>query len=173
MAKSDITLPDGTNITIEGSPEEIAKVISLYGGSARQDASRDTKKQTSVRTPKNSSNQDKKDMVLEVVNSIKNADDIEEIEKRILEKSSQVDRVLLPLYIIMRDFDNGFSLSSNDIYRILKELGINMALPNIIKTLKGSALKYVVADKATKKNQSTPFKISIRGKKYIEELLSD
>ena len=32
MAKSTIDLPDGTKVTVEGSPDEIAKVIQLYAG---------------------------------------------------------------------------------------------------------------------------------------------
>jgi hypothetical protein len=31
MAKASITLPDGTAVNIEGSPEEIARVMQLYG----------------------------------------------------------------------------------------------------------------------------------------------
>jgi len=32
MAKAEIVLPNGTHVSIDGSPEEVAKVISLYGG---------------------------------------------------------------------------------------------------------------------------------------------
>jgi hypothetical protein len=31
MPTANIQLPDGTKVTVEGSPEEIAKVLSLYG----------------------------------------------------------------------------------------------------------------------------------------------
>ena len=34
MAIANIQLPDGTRVTIEGSPEEIAKVLNLYGAKA-------------------------------------------------------------------------------------------------------------------------------------------
>ena len=30
MAKSTINLPDGTTISIDGSPEEIKKILSIY-----------------------------------------------------------------------------------------------------------------------------------------------
>lgn len=35
MAEANLTLPDGTVIVIKGSPEEIVKVVALYGGSNR------------------------------------------------------------------------------------------------------------------------------------------
>lgn len=38
MATADINLPDGTKIRIEGSPEEIAKVIALYVSSGMEHA---------------------------------------------------------------------------------------------------------------------------------------
>ena len=31
MAKASIKLPDGTSVVIEGSPEEVAKLLSIYG----------------------------------------------------------------------------------------------------------------------------------------------
>jgi hypothetical protein len=32
MAKATLTLPDGTHVSIDGTPEEIARVMGLYGG---------------------------------------------------------------------------------------------------------------------------------------------
>jgi hypothetical protein len=34
MATANIQLPDGTNVSIEGTPEEISKVLNLYGPKA-------------------------------------------------------------------------------------------------------------------------------------------
>lgn len=34
MATANIQLPDGTKVTIEGTPEEISKVLNLYGPKA-------------------------------------------------------------------------------------------------------------------------------------------
>lgn len=32
MPNASIILPDGTSVVIEGSPEEVAKLLALYGG---------------------------------------------------------------------------------------------------------------------------------------------
>lgn len=37
MAHTQIERPDGTKITIEGSPEEIAKIMALYGAPGRRE----------------------------------------------------------------------------------------------------------------------------------------
>lgn len=115
----------------------------------------------------------KDDQVGELVKVLKNSESYDVFSERILEKASLVDRVILPLYIVKNDFNNSFSLSSNDIYKVLKELGVSIALPNISKTLKKSANKYIIPDKMTKKGQSTAYKISLTGEKYIKEILAD
>lgn len=178
MVKSTIKLPDGTTITIEGSPEELKKVLSVYQGQNTSNVGKEQKPVSekkinkSSKQPKTTEDKtSKKDLIVELVNAIKNADDMDEIEKKILDKASQVDRVILPLFIMGRDLDNQISLTSNDIYKVLKELGISMALPNISKTLRGTALKYVIADKVTKKGESTPYKISRKGEQYIKNTL--
>jgi uncharacterized protein YneR len=35
MAEANLTLPDGTTVKVSGSPEEIAKLMALYGGASR------------------------------------------------------------------------------------------------------------------------------------------
>lgn len=175
MVKSTINLPNGTIITFEGSPEELKDVLSLYNtnssviGKEKKNIPKEKAEETGQSSISDSG--EKKDYIMAIVNAIKNSDNVDEIEKNILDKASQVDRTLLPLYIAGRDFDNKFSLTSNDIYKVIKELGIGMALPNISKTLKNTALKYVIADKMTKKGESTPYKISRKGEQYIEDIL--
>ena len=178
MVKSTITLQNGTIITVEGEPTDVKEVLGHYD--ERFDEKRERiaiksqKRLSSQEVKPSSEAADKggKDFVVDIVNAIKNSEEIDQIESKILDKASQVDRVVLPLYIVSRYFNNGFHLSSNDIYKVLKELGISMALPNISKTLRSSALKYVIAEKATKKGESTPYKISLKGRKYMEDVLA-
>lgn len=172
MAKSNITLPDGTTIKIEGSTTEISKILSVYKNNAETISLKKDQKTSTITSKRDKAEAKEADKIIEIVSAIKNSDYIEEIEMNILDKSSQVDRVLLPLYIVMHDFDNNISLSSTDIYKILKELGVHMALPNISRTLKKTGLKYIIPEKSTKKHESTSFNISLSGRKYIENLLS-
>ncbi len=169
MAKSTINLPDGTIITIDGSPEEIKKILSIY-------QSEETK--SSIEEKKNIKNKkDKKkspqDIILEVISYIKNCEEADAIEKEILDRSSQVDRVILSLYVANK-LENKPFLSSGDIHSVLKELGIKMALPNISNTLRGTASKYVMGDRRLKKGSGVvKYQISRPGKQYITKILKD
>lgn len=174
MAKSIIKLPNGTHITIEGTTEEVSKILNLYSGqpSGVQAVSGADKKATGKKLSASASKGRVTD-VLALVNAAKNSDDFDQMEKKVLDKSSQVDRVLLPLLIAERELAEECKLTSGDIYQFLKQFGINMALPNISRTLAKSAQKYVMADKPRKKGGEVHYVISRPGRKYIEQILSN
>ncbi len=48
MAKAHITIPDGTKVTIEGSPDEVAALVAKFGGatSSRSKRERTLKRRT-------------------------------------------------------------------------------------------------------------------------------
>lgn len=173
MAKSTIQLANGTIITVEGSTEEVAKVMSFYGQGQSYGNSEKAKakksKETAVATDIDLKG---KVDILGLVNATKDAEDFDQIEKNILDQASQVDRVLLPLFIADRILESSCALTSNDIYKYLKDFGINMALPNISKTLSKTAIKYVMGDSTRKKGVSTSYRISRKGKQYIDQALS-
>ncbi len=56
--------------------------------------------------------------------------------------------------------------------KVLKELGINMSMANISKTLRGTASKYVMGDRQAKSGEAVLYKISRRGIQYMNEVLS-
>ncbi len=179
MAKTTIKLANGTVITVEGSTEEVAQVLSLYGeqtpssGAAKRSIT--AKKAQEGGSRVKSLDTDEKEGqidVLTLVNVTKDSNDFEQIEKKILDNASQVDRVLLPLFITERKFGASATLTSNDIYKFLKEFGINMALPNVSKTLSSSASKYAMASSTRKKGTSTSYRISRKGKQYVEQMLT-
>lgn len=172
MAKSTIKLPDGTIITVDGSPEEIKKIISLYytqkGEAVPSKVPKLPKKHLKK---KEGVKLTEKEMVVEIVNHIKDCDEANLIEEKILDRPGQVDRVLLPLYIADKYTEDKVSLTSGSIYKVLKELGINIAQPNISRVINTTASKYVMGDKPTKKGRVVRFKINRRGIKYISEVL--
>jgi hypothetical protein len=108
----------------------------------------------------------------EIVNLVKNCDEAESIENQILDRASQVDRVLLPLYIVHEYLDNSFGLSSGDIGRITRDLGVPVSQPNASRTLSGTASKYVMADGVRKKGTKLTYKLSRRGVTYIKGVIS-
>jgi len=169
MAKSTINLPDGTIITIDGSPEEIKKILSVYQTEKESGVIKKRKSAAGIKKEEKS----EQDNILDVINYIKNCEGADAIEEKILDRASQVDRVLLPLYVADK-LKNKPHLSSGDIHSVLKELGIKIALPNISNTLRGTASKYVMGDRQLKKGAGVvKYQISRPGRQYITKILED
>jgi hypothetical protein len=175
MATSKILLPNGTVITVEGSPEEIKTILSHYDGSNKSTVS------TSVSRPSKSKKSkahvvkvpegEKTDAVLEIVNTIKESDDAESIETNILDRSSQIDRILLPLFMSHKYHNNSFALTTGEIAKILMELSVPINIANISTAISSSASKYVVGDKARKKGQPVRYKLTRRGVQYMTSVV--
>lgn len=172
MATAKLTLPDGTNVLIEGTPEEIERLLSYYsGGSASppKPTSRVSRATPSSKKPPRSA--DEPD-VAEIVNTIKTCDEAEAIETRILARDSQVDRVLLPLYIVHQYFGGKFGLTSGHINRVTTELGIPISTPNASATLSSTANRYVIGDKTRQRCRPVRYKMHRRGVEYIKSVLA-
>lgn len=173
MAKASLTLPDGTIVQIEGSADEIQKIISLHRPTVttpitpKKPKSKSTKKKGDKKSDGTSID------LTEIVNEIKNCDEVENIEKNILDRTSQVDRILLPLYIGKKYIDDKLTLTSGDISKVLGDLGINIFTPNVANALSGAASKYVIGDKVRKKGQVVRYKLSRRGEQYLESVIED
>jgi len=175
MAKATMTLPDGTKVIVEGSPDEIKKIVNLYREQEESPQKekvsplklkpKKTKRETSDKT-----SESKMD-VAELVNLTKNSDEIEKIELNILDRNSVVDRILLPLYIVHQYGSPEHSLTSGDIKKYLSQFSINIAQPNIANYLSSSASKYVIADTVRQKGRPVKYKISRRGLTYIKSVI--
>ena len=114
MATSKIVLPNGTMITVDGNPEEIKKILSFYSNPSTE--SENTKKKTNKpikHKPRIESLDDSEtDAVMEIVTSIKESEEAENIETSVLDRPSQIDRILLPLYISQKYLENKYSLTT-------------------------------------------------------------
>lgn len=181
MAKANVKLPDGTTVEVSGSPEEIARVLSLYGGSGTQSSSAaGSKKKTSrKKTKKKAASKGKSTAKsthqvdwTEIVNLVKTCDEAEAIEEKILDQTSQVNRTLLPLYIVHEHLDNGVGLTSGDVNKVTTDLGIPIATANASRTLSGTASRYVIADRVRKKGAPVRYKLSRRGVQYLKGVIS-
>ena len=105
-------------------------------------------------------------------NKTKECQEAEHIEENILDRTSQVDRTLLPLYIVHEYFDNAFELQSGEIATITAQLGIPVAQPNASRTLSGPASRYVMGNKPRKARQAVKYKLNRRGVKYLKAVIS-
>jgi len=106
-----------------------------------------------------------------IVNLVKSCDEAELIEKNILDRSSQVDRVLLPLYITYHYLKDLMPLTTGDIVKVLSNLGINILQPNVAKTISSTASKYVMGDRVRKPGQSVRYRLSRRGYQYMSSVI--
>lgn len=181
MPKASIKLPDGTSVVIEGSPEEVAKLLALYGGAAsgtgasyavpiKESERKHVAPKNKVAASKKVESGDSPDL-LAIIAHIKNCDQAESIETKVLDKTGQVNRILLPLFIVHEYIDNAYGLTSGEVSQITTDLGIPVQQPNASSTLSGTASKYVIGDKVRKKGQAVRYKLSRRGVLYFKGVL--
>ena len=171
MSKATFKLHNGTIVNIDGAPEEIHKFFQLYKGkSPRQDSS----KKTSIskkKTKKKEQSKEITDYLTQIVNTIKECDEAGAIEENIIDRISQVNRVLLPLYIIYKYMDNSIALQSGEISKITKDLGIPISQPNTSKTISGTASRYVMGDRVRKAKHAVKYKLNRRGAQYLKGVI--
>jgi len=107
----------------------------------------------------------------EIVNLIKNCDEAEAIESQILDRTSQVNRILLPLFIVYKHQGNAFGLTSGDINKITIDLGIPIQTANVSHTLAGTASRYVIGDAVRERGKVIRYKLSRRGVQHFTSVL--
>ena len=167
MPKATVELPNGTVITIEGTQEEVRELLEYY--QSRRIA------KPKPEPPKGSGPPKEKQVDgidhAQIVNLVKTVDEAEGIEKNILDRTSQVDRTLLPLYIVHEHIENELSLTSGDVSKITTDLGIPIATANASRTLSGTASRYVIGDQVRKKGRPVRYKLSRRGVKYLKAVI--
>lgn len=173
MAKASIALPNGTVVNIEGTPEEVQHLLKFYS-----DQSIETPRRRASKKPVSARGMAKKKEMAsenidyaEIVNLVKECGEAEAIEEQILDRASQVNRTLLPLYIVHEYLNNDKKLTSGEITKVTTDLGIPISQPNASRTLSGTASRYVIGDKVKKKGQPVRYKLSRRGVKYLKAVL--
>jgi hypothetical protein len=167
VAKALMTLPSGATVAIEGTPEEVARILELNGGASSSGKA----KPEVIRAHATASDQSTGPSVVELVNVAKSCDDAELIETKILDSSSQISRTLLPLFMIHEHFENRRGFTTGEISAFTTHLGSPISGQNVSHTLRGSASKYVMVDTAGKQDGPASYKINRRGIAYMKELL--
>ncbi len=178
MPKATFSLPNGTMVTIDGSTEEVQRLLSVYAGQTNTSPqTRQQPRQSKVprrRAAKNTSVAAESERVeaSTIVNLIKTCDEAEAIEKHILDHDSLVDRTLLPLYIVYGYLENGVGLTSGDIHRITRDLGSPVRQSHASTTLSTTAARYVIGDKVRQKGVAVRYKLSRRGHEYMKSVIA-
>jgi hypothetical protein len=94
------------------------------------------------------------------------------IETQILDRSSQLDRVLLPLFIVHEHMKGSHALTSGEVSAVTKELGVPLSQANASTTLSGAAAKYVMGDRIRRHGQPVRYKLNRRGVAHIKSVLA-
>lgn len=178
MAKATLTLGNGTSVVLEGTPEEVHRLLSLYDGVKSPKWAAEVRRPSGRKTSQRKAPVAKVDAgdkpdLTEIVNLIKTCDEAESIEENILDHAGQVDRILLPLYIVHEHLGNAFGLTSGDISKITIDLGIPVSTPNASTRLSGTASRYVVGDSVRKKGRAVRYKLHRRGVQYLKSVIAD
>lgn len=175
MAKASIQLANGTSVQIDGSPEEVARILALYGGKNADATDKKSPliqaKSKAVVAPTTTSEAGGPDLP-KIINLIKSCDEAEALDARILDKTNQLERILLPLYIVHEYLEDAYGLTSGEISQITKELGIPVSPSNTSTNLSGAASRFVVGDKIRRKGQAVRYKISRRGLQHLKTVLA-
>ncbi len=126
-------------------------------------------KQSSTKKPAKVSN-NSNGHILAIVNKIKNCEEADKIEEKILDKVSIPGRVLLPFYICYKYFPQQ-GLTTGDVARITSELRVGVKTPNVSKAITESLQKYLEGDSTRVKGKAVVYKLNRKGAKYFESLL--
>jgi hypothetical protein len=179
MAKVSLTLPTGAFANLEGTPEEITELFQFFGGEGPHTPKRIApvrgkgapKGQPHKPNPSGEEADQKLDLN-EIITLAKDCDEAEAIEKQILDRAARVDRTLLGLYLVHEYLENAHGLTSGDVAKITRDLGISISQPNASTVLSGTASKYVIGDKVKVSGRPVRYKLSRRGVKYMKDVLA-
>ncbi len=177
MPKASLTLTNGTIVTIEGTAHEVHEMLSLYGSANPKQTNNHANKPPSASASQKLTVPPQEEAAVEIdlmaiVNYVKSCDESENIEKRILDQTDQLPRVLLPMYVVYEHMNNAHGLTSGQISKVTVQLGVPVKLSNVSKTLSGSASKYIIGDTVRKHGQAVKYKLSRRGHAYLKEIIT-
>ena len=172
MAKATVRLASGAVVHIEGDVSEIKELLSFYGGAETETKTRSTARASQPSLTKTPSAGEKEGVAIsEIVRHIKDCDEADSIEKHILDTTSQVNRILLPLLVVQKHMSSKSGLTTGEISAITRDLGIPIHVANVSNALKGSAARYVIGDKVRRRGQPVRYVLSRRGTQYLEDVI--
>jgi hypothetical protein len=173
MPKATVRLTSGAVVHIEGTAAEIKYLLSLYGEPIPGEKATPKTPTTQRKRPQPPSHpQEEAASINEIVRHVKDCDAAADIESRILDTTSQVNRILLPLFVVQKFMGGKHGLTTGEISAVTKDLGIPIHIANVSNALKGSAARYVIGDKVRRRGQPVRYTLSRRGIKYLENVIA-
>jgi len=175
MTEATFELPNGTIISIKGSNDEVKDILDYYLTRSDEGERKETSKSTQVQKVAKDQKPEKTTTpdLASVANQIKNCPEARSIEKNILDTTSEVNRVLLPLYVVYEYLDNAFPLTTGQISKITSELGIKFSRQNVLRSLTNAGKSYVSTDEIRKHGRPSKYRLNPRGAKYMKSVIGD
>lgn len=186
MLKASFNLPNGTLVTIEGDKEDVRDLLDHYSNASPvavidshlpKAKSNIHEKSTEKKADSHEISVVSSETLTQIVNKIKSCPEAEAIERNILGKAkpTEADRVLLPLYIVHKYFENSFGLTTVEIEAITTELGpkIKVNRQNANRQfVRKSTSRLVLSDTRRKVGAKVKYTLNDRGIQYIESVLA-
>lgn len=119
--------------------------------------------------PDQSKTQSTDELILSIVNKTGECDESEEIQNKILGKTSMEGKILLCFYISYKYFKNAW-LDTGDIEKITSNLGVKIDVRNASNKIK-ELRRYLESGKFRKKGRPTPYRLNRKGVKRFEEII--
>lgn len=170
--KAKFELPDGTKIEVEGDASEVERLMKIYVGSENGGNENLRERTASASKPSSKSAGDNSDVsvdINQIVHLIKDCEEAEVIEAKVLDEKSVLHRVLLPLYMAGKYLENTPGLTSGDVSKILNELGVPVKTANASTTLSKTAKSYVSGDSVRRRGAPVRYKLIRRGVQYFSD----
>lgn len=150
----------------------VAWIVQRHGGGGASQAQKT--RRHSVRhgkpvasSPSAEHHEESKARIREIVKQVRTIDDAQRIERYILDSTNQVNRALLPLFIVQKYMNDEFALSAAEIAEVTKLLKVPMKPENVSKALRNGGAKFTTIEGEILKT----FKLIRRGVQHIESLL--
>ncbi len=169
--KANVTLPGGLVVAVEGRAEEVRRVIEKLGSWATRSRSIARDPGDGKRVVSHVATEPTPVDLSEVVRAIKESEEFERYEQHILNRSRQLERVLLALYPLNKIPGGATGLTSGEISRVCAELGVRISQPNASGVLSGIGARYVIGNRTRMKGQPVRYRLTGRGVQYIESVL--
>jgi hypothetical protein len=175
VPKADILLPNGTKVVVDGSVEDIKEImahssrITSGGGSA---TSKNRQRHNSPPKTAEGSDENETPDIAAIVTHIKDCDEAERIEARVLDRKDMLNRVLLCLWIVHHNVSPKIGLTSGDIEKITDQLGVKVGISNASTILSGRAKAFVSGDTVRKQGGAVRYKLNRRGVQQFESVLA-
>ncbi len=174
MAKATLTLRTGTTVVVEGALEEVRRLLAFYdapegAGPTRGSARSKEPQEEHIEKPRTT--RPEKAMVHEIANVANACSDASAIASRILDSRSQLNRSLLPLYIVSQHLGGEYPLTMSQISQVTRQLGSLVEPTNVAKVMRTTGARFVMAEGSRNAAEPRRYKLSRRGVEHVKAVL--